>query len=555
MKRIFAILVACALLLGLLPACREDAPSGPPSEPVVSDAAVFDLSVIDLISTAFDHSGREDQDGLEGLYTGESREELTAYARNAYQIEDAWEDMAMIRATGASAFEITVVLMEDDGAAVRAATAFMNYIAVRQGDFAGYAPAEADMAAGGEILQSGPFAALFICPNPKGASAAVEAALNGEPLPAPGFEDPVVQSKDVKELRDLLVSGQGMPGEALEKLDDGDPEALNAYVEDAYGLLPNQWVECAVARDEESAFEIAVVRVVEDWDVNLKVRNCLTAYLDGREAQFEPSTEQARLLHGAIAGQASDGISCYIVLLACKDRMGAMAAFSEAAGTMGFSYSPRYRYLDTDPNYPNRCLFTPPNKDDMSLYDTSAIRAAWEKGDPSGLSAYDREIYHEAEKVLDEALEDGMSGYEKELALYSWIVNMVNYDWTHQDRMEETPRESFTPHGGLVERKAVCLGFATTFQLLMDLAGVECITVVGASHNSTSDHAWNMVRLNGAWYCVDVTWDANAREQAGRGKWEDWNYFNITSDEMADSDHQWDYAGIPEASTKGLGRE
>lgn len=554
MKRIFASLLVCTLLLGLLPGCREDGPSELSSAPAASDGAVFDLSAADLVSTAFDNSGQEDSDGLEGLYARENREELEAYARNAYQMEDAWEDMAMIRATGASAFEITVVRMEDDSAAVRAATAFMNYISTRQGDFTGYAPAEADMAASGEILQSGSFAALFICPNPKGASAAVEAALSGEALPAPDSENPVMQIGDVKALRDLLVSSQGMAQEGLEKLDDGDLDELDTYVGDTYGLPPEKWKECAVALDEASAFEVAVVRVSGDWEAVWEVKDCLTAYLDGREAQFDPGTEQGRLLHGAVVGQASDGTSYYVVLLSCEDRVGAMTAFSEAAGTMGFSYSPRYRYLDTDPNYPDRCLFTPPNKDDMSLYDTSAIRTAWEKGNPSGLSAYDREIYHGAEKVLDEALEDGMSGYEKELALYSWIVDMVNYDWTHQDRMEETPRESFTPHGGLVERKAVCLGFATTFQLLMDLAGVECMTVVGASHNSTSDHAWNMVRLNGAWYCVDVTWDANAREQTGQGKWEDWNYFNITSDEMADSGHQWDYVNTPEATAKDRGK-
>lgn len=360
-------MLASALLLGLLPACREDVPSGSPPASVASGLSDCGLSAADLIGTAFDHSGREDQDGLEGLYARESREELTAYARNAYQIEDDWEDMAMIRATGASAFEIAVVLMEDDSAAVRAAAAFMNYITVRQGDFAGYAPAEADMAAGGEIFQSGAVAALFICPNPKGARTAVESALNGEPLAAPGFEDT--------------------------------------------------------------------------------------------------------------------------------------------------------------------------------------------KDDPAGLSEYDQNIYDAAKEVLNGTLEDGMSDYEKEIAIYGWVVENVDYDWSHQDRMDETPRESFTPYGGLVERKAVCLGFAATFQLLMDLAGVECITVVGASHNSTSDHTWNMVRLNGAWYCVDVTWDATTRQSGGRGQLEYWDYFNITSDEMADSDHQWDYAGIPEATTKGLGRE
>ena len=121
--------------------------------------------------------------------------------------------------------------------------------------------------------------------------------------------------------------------------------------------------------------------------------------------------------------------------------------------------------------------------------------------------------------------------------------------------MRETPRESFTPYGGLVNHTAVCLGYATTFQLLMDLSGVECITVAGAAFASQEDHGWNMVRLNGNWYCVDVTWDANYREQrVTKGREKDWVYFNITSDEMAVTDHQWDYANTPEAVTTGNGR-
>ena len=550
MKRIFAIVLSAALLLGPLPGCQSPAEESKPP--------AADLAVTDLASVAFDHSGREDQDGLEGLYAGEHREELEAYAQSAYRLEDPWEDMAVIRAVGASAFEIAVLRMGDDGAAVRAATAFMNYISSRQGDFTGYAPDEADMAANGEILQKGPYAALFICPDPKGAGAAVEAALSGGALPAPGPETSNPPVTDVKELRDLLVSNQGMDGAELEKLDDGDPEALNTYVRDAYGLTPDQWEACAIARDEASAFEVAVFRVPYDWDVINEAEHRLTEYLDAREAEFAPAADQAKLLHRAIAGEATGEVSgeaaAYVVLAACADATGALSAFADAAGTMGYGYSNRYRYLDTDPNFPDRCLFTPPNKDDMSLYDTAAIRAAWEKGDPSGLSQYDRDIYNQAKKVLNEAVKDGMSDYEKEFAIYSWVVNNVDYDWTHQDHRKETPRESFTPYGGLVNRTAVCLGYAATFQLLCDLAGVECITVPGAAFSSQEDHGWNMVRLDGEWYCVDVTWDANQREQAGRGKPEDWNYFNVTSDDMADSDHQWDYANTPEAAAEDRGR-
>ena len=137
---------------------------------------------------------------------------------------------------------------------------------------------------------------------------------------------------------------------------------------------------------------------------------------------------------------------------------------------------------------------------------------------------------------------------------YDWVVNNVDYDWTHQDHRKETPRESFTPYGGLVDRTAVCLGYATTFQLLCDLAGVECITVPGAAFESQEDHGWNMVRLDGEWYCVDATWDANVRERGGRGRPEDWDFFNVTSDDMAASDHQWDYANTPEATAADGGR-
>ena len=81
----------------------------------------------------------------------------------------------------------------------------------------------------------------------------------------------------------------------------------------------------------------------------------------------------------------------------------------------------------------------------------------------------------------------------------------------------------------------------------MDMLDVECITVIGAANASLEDHAWNMVRLNGAWYCVDSTWDA------GKPDSRSWTYFNVTSDFLARHDHQWDYLNVPMAVTEGKG--
>lgn len=70
MKRTFAILLVCGLLLGLLPGCREGAPPEPSQEPsasgLPSESADSSLSAVDLASAAFDRCGREDQEGLEG---------------------------------------------------------------------------------------------------------------------------------------------------------------------------------------------------------------------------------------------------------------------------------------------------------------------------------------------------------------------------------------------------------------------------------------------------------------------------------------------------------
>ena len=81
----------------------------------------------------------------------------------------------------------------------------------------------------------------------------------------------------------------------------------------------------------------------------------------------------------------------------------------------------------------------------------------------------------------------------------------------------------------------------------MDLLGIECITVEGSAYGGTSDHAWNQVCLDGDWYCVDVTWDdpttfGTVSEQTSH------RYFNVTSQHMRDTDHQWDESAVPEAT-------
>ena len=58
-----------------------------------------------------------------------------------------------------------------------------------------------------------------------------------------------------------------------------------------------------------------------------------------------------------------------------------------------------------------------------------------------------------------------------------------------------------TAYGALVNKEAVCEGYAKAYKLLLNAMGIECDVVINA------EHAWNVVQLEGKWYLVDVTND------------------------------------------------
>ncbi len=351
--------------------------------------------------------------------------------------------------------------------------------------------------------------------------------------------------------------------DAPERLEE--PE-LSTQVQGFYGLDEGAWDDAAVAvLGGSRAFELAVVCLAPGAGED-DAQEKLQAYLLSRQGDFTGyAPDQAALAENALVFASGR----YLGLAICEDPEGAADAFTACLGGGSAVLAPVAS--DPAPSIPDgRYPYTDPELDDMTLYDTSAILCAWESGDRAALSEKDTAILEAAEAVLDEMLTDGMSDYEKEVALYLWVVYHVDYDWAHNDSRKKMDPDSPNPYGALVNRKAICVGFATTVQLLMDMAGVECVTVVGAAFRSTEDHAWNMVRLNGDWYCVDATWDMgtgyltvqNGMPQVmdlmdawKQGGFEPrWTYFNATSDWMAESDHQWDYATVPEATAGNRGK-
>lgn len=125
--------------------------------------------------------------------------------------------------------------------------------------------------------------------------------------------------------------------------------------------------------------------------------------------------------------------------------------------------------------------------------------------DPASRAAR-TEFEDRAARIVEEANKKS-TDYEKLKYIHDWIAdNTVYLD-------DDTRDEIHRANGPIISGIAVCGGYAYAFQYLAQSLGFDCIYVVGVGYKGDTStlHAWNMVKVNGEWYNVDVTWDDGNR--------------------------------------------
>ena len=327
---------------------------------------------------------------------------------------------------------------------------------------------------------------------------------------------------------------------ALTPLSDQlDPEGLEAYLSSAYGLERADWVDAVAAYSQGLlAYELAVIQLADGVDAG-EAQDLLVNYLEGRRADFTGyAPDQAALVEKALLLRQGR----WLLLAVCPDPEAALGAFQSCFE--GKAAQQVVRPYVTERDERGYVVFDPPNEEEMPRYDTGPVTEAYRTGDSSALSEQDKAILEACSQALEEVLSDGMSPAQQELAVHDWIIDHAAYDEAHA-----SPNRSH-PYGLLVEGQAICMGYANTFQLFMDLLDIPCVTVIGASGDSREDHAWNLVELDGDWYAVDVTWDdplGSYEDVPAASQSAHHRYFNVTSDFLRQTDHQWDYDAVQEA--------
>lgn len=162
---------------------------------------------------------------------------------------------------------------------------------------------------------------------------------------------------------------------------------------------------------------------------------------------------------------------------------------------------------------------------------------AIEAGDPDALDADARFVAQQAQAAVSSLIRADMSDVEKELTIHDYILSRCEYQYDADDADRDSALGFF--RNGMCR----CSGYTDAFRLLGRLAGLEIEEIGGPTTRDApgeKGHAWNLIRLDGLWYVVDLTWD----DMVSPGEVEH-VYFNLPAAAFGDT-RSWDERLCPE---------
>ena len=143
------------------------------------------------------------------------------------------------------------------------------------------------------------------------------------------------------------------------------------------------------------------------------------------------------------------------------------------------------------------------------------------------MSAQKRKDYQERiDKIVDKILKDAPkddSDYEKVKYCFDYIVSNTSYDVNAANNQNII--------SVFINGESVCQGYTLAMKYLLDRMGVQSAVIYGSANNS--NHSWNIVKIDGTWSYVDVTWgDSSYRNYVNTETVDEinYNYFGCDND-------------------------
>lgn len=135
-------------------------------------------------------------------------------------------------------------------------------------------------------------------------------------------------------------------------------------------------------------------------------------------------------------------------------------------------------------------------------------------------------------KLINEKLRATKSDFEKALKLYEIIIQNTEYEKAAVSGNNPYYEYAYGIEGVMLKHRAVCAGYAKTFQYFANKHNLLCSIVTGQTKRER--HAWNLLQLYGDYYYVDSTWgDPTFSNSANKDpNYISYDYFCVTTEEL-----------------------
>lgn len=140
-----------------------------------------------------------------------------------------------------------------------------------------------------------------------------------------------------------------------------------------------------------------------------------------------------------------------------------------------------------------------------------------------------------------------MTELQKEKYVYDYIFNNCVYN--------ETDTMSGSAYGALIKHKGRCEAICKSFMWCMRELGIECMCVSGEQNWNTeslySSHSWNIVKINGEYYHLDLTVDCLPVEDGEKCP-PNYGFFNVDDSFVSEGRKIYDLftsLGVPKCNS------
>lgn len=121
------------------------------------------------------------------------------------------------------------------------------------------------------------------------------------------------------------------------------------------------------------------------------------------------------------------------------------------------------------------------------------------------------EAYNAAKEVVNSMPNDVDTDIEKAMYLYDYLTETITYDG------DFIGYDTVPIYDAMIAHKTVCDGYADSFTMLFNLAGIDAFSVKGVS-DRRAGHVINVAKLDGKYYYFDSTADSAACENGFDGR-------------------------------------